>query len=145
GSYHVLVTVSISGVSHSLSSSFTVTAPPQPPFRLTFTNLKLTDGAGHAITTSRANKRVEVHAMWSTSASASDLTVVLTETLQYRSGKAWKALGSPLITSFQASAGKRQYTFSFVPSSSFSQLRVAIALAIDGKTQRRTAVLHVSK
>jgi hypothetical protein len=143
GAYRLTVSVTIGSVMHSLTSSFTVTAPPIPPFRFTFTGLTLLDHSGKTVTTARPAERITVHATWQTSPATTPINVILTESLQYKVGSAWKPLGAPLQTAFQAASGNRFYNFSFVPGGNHPSLRVVISLSVNGKVQQRSVVLHL--
>jgi hypothetical protein len=147
GKYVFSGTVTVNKKSRSVSTSFSVvkqTVTP-PPVSFQFTDLRAVDSRGRSATTFSFSDRVAIVATWTVRNLSGTAPVLITETLEYPTAKGWRPLGQPLQNSFDTSSGSHSFRFTFVPSTSFSSLRIAIGITIGGKTQQRTYTIRLHR
>jgi hypothetical protein len=147
GKYVFKGTVTVDKKSQNLSSSFAAVKQPAPPHPVSFqfTSLRALDARGRASTTFSTTDRVAIVAAWTVRNLSGSASVLVTETLEYPTARGWRPLGRPLQNSFDTSTGSHSFRFTFVPSTSYNSLRIAIGITIGGKTQQRTLTIKLRR
>ncbi|MDQ2744800.1 MAG: hypothetical protein M3Z66_21245 [Chloroflexota bacterium] len=145
GTYVLTGIVTVNGVTHRKSVSFTASARPVHtyPVSFTFSRLQSFGPNGRPATSFVVGKRVTLRAFFSVSNVANSVPVTVANTLQDRVSNGWRPLGQPVQNGFAAANGSQTFTFSFVPLTAYSALRVAVGMTIAGRTRVRAVTIQV--
>ena len=148
GKYAVVGIVTVNGQSKRATANLTVVkqvAPPPPPVSFHFDTLRTVDSHGRPVSVVTVTQRVAVMATWTVRNLTGSVPIWVTETLGYPTSNGWRPLGSPLQNSFDTSSGSHAFRFTFVPSTSYSSLRIVIGLTMGSNTQQRSVMIQLRR